>query len=86
MAHSREVRLPFLFHELVEFCFSLPDEYKLKLGWTKYIMRVTFEDILPEEVCWRKEKVGFEPPQNQWMAEAAVNETWRSYLLKHFEQ
>ena len=86
MAHSREVRLPFLFHELVEFCFSLPDEYKLKLGWTKYIMRVTFEDILPEEVCWRKEKVGFEPPQNQWMAEAAVNETWSSYLLKHFEQ
>lgn len=86
MAHHREVRLPFLFHELVEFCFSLPDEYKLKLGWTKYIMRSAFEVILPEEICWRKEKVGFEPPQNQWMNEANLNETWSSSLLKYFEQ
>jgi asparagine synthase (glutamine-hydrolysing) len=85
MAHSREVRLPFLFHELVEFCFSLPDEFKLKLGWTKYIMRVTFEGVLPEEICWRKEKVGFEPPQNAWMKDAGLNSSWKTYLLSHFE-
>jgi asparagine synthase (glutamine-hydrolysing) len=85
MAHSREVRLPFLFHELVEFCFSLPDDYKLKLGWTKYIMRVTFENVLPQEICWRKEKVGFEPPQNQWLNDAGIDQSWKSYLLNHFE-
>ncbi|AEA42728.1 asparagine synthase (glutamine-hydrolyzing) [Fluviicola taffensis] len=85
MAHSREIRLPFLFHELVEFCFSLPDEFKLKLGWTKYIMRVTFEEVLPEEICWRKEKVGFEPPQNEWLENAGINASWRSYLLNKFE-
>lgn len=85
MAHSREVRLPFLFHELVEFCFSLPDEYKLKLGWTKYIMRATFEPILPKEICWRKEKIGFEPPQNKWLEDAKIDVPWNTYLMNHFK-
>ncbi|TDQ19639.1 asparagine synthase (glutamine-hydrolysing) [Algoriphagus boseongensis] len=67
MAHSREVRLPFLSHELVEFVFSLPSEYKIHNGWTKYLMRKAFEDILPEEIAWRKDKIGFEPPQKSWM-------------------
>lgn len=39
MAHSREIRLPFLSHKLIEFVFSLPDEFLLKDGWTKYIHR-----------------------------------------------
>src|SRR6202008_716869 len=47
MAHSREVRLPFLSHKLVEFVFSLPDEYKLNNGWTKFILRSAIEDIFP---------------------------------------
>lgn len=86
MAHSREVRLPFLFHELVEFCFSLPDEYKLKLGWTKYILRSSFEPILPEEICWRKEKVGFEPPQDNWLKDAGSEySSWNSYILDYFK-
>lgn len=84
MAHSREVRLPFLFHELVEFCFSLPDEYKLKLGWTKYIMRETFNDILPPEVCWRKEKVGFEPPQKRWLESTKVESNWVDFMSNYF--
>lgn len=67
MAHSREVRLPFLSHELVEFLFSLPSDFKIHQGWTKYIMRKSFEDILPPEIAWRKDKIGFEPPQQKWM-------------------
>ncbi len=67
MAHSREVRLPFLSHDLVEFVFSLPSELKIKDGWTKYLMRAAFEDLLPDEIAWRKDKIGFEPPQKSWM-------------------
>ncbi len=63
MAHSREVRLPFLNHHLVEFVFSLPDSMKLHNGWTKFIMRESMNSLLPQEICWRKEKVGFEPPK-----------------------
>ena len=61
MAHSREVRLPFLYHELVSFLFSLPSRYKINDGWTKWILRLTFSDLLPPEIIWRKEKIGYEP-------------------------
>lgn len=67
MAHSREVRLPFLFHELVNYAFSLPANYKIHEGWTKWILRTAFDDLLPKEICWRKDKVGYEPPQKRWM-------------------
>lgn len=67
MAHSREVRLPFLSHELVEFLFSLPEQYKINEGWTKWIMRETFQDVMPREIAWRIDKIGYEPPQKAWM-------------------
>jgi asparagine synthase (glutamine-hydrolysing) len=74
MAHSREVRLPFLYHELVEFLFSLPAEMKINDGWTKWIMRQAFEKELPAEICWRKDKIGYEPPQQDWMQNERVKD------------
>lgn len=67
MAHSVEVRLPFLSHQLVEFVFSLPDDFLIHNGWTKYILRKSMSDILPSEITWRKDKVGYEPPQQDWL-------------------
>ena len=67
MAHGREVRLPFLSHELVEFIFSLPGNFKIRNGWTKWLLRKSMEKSLPAEITWRRDKVGFEPPQKQWM-------------------
>jgi len=74
MAHGREVRLPFLNHELVEFIFSLPSQLKMHDGWTKYLLRSTMNNKLPAEIVWRKEKVGFEPPQKNWMEDHAVQD------------
>lgn len=68
MAHSREVRLPFLSHKLVEFVFSLPDHFKLGNGWTKLVLRESMKGILPTAITWRTDKIGYEPPQNQWIA------------------
>jgi asparagine synthase (glutamine-hydrolysing) len=76
MAHGREVRLPFLSHELVQFVFSLPASFKIHDGWTKWILRKTMDKKLPDEIVWRKDKVGFEPPQQQWMQ----NEIMQDYL------
>ena len=67
MAHGREVRLPFLDHELVEFIFSLPANFKIRNGWTKWLLRETMKNKLPDEIVWRKDKTGFEPPQEQWI-------------------
>lgn len=86
MAHSREVRLPFLFHELVEFLFSLPAHMKINNGWTKWIMRQAFEKELPAEICWRKDKIGYEPPQQNWMQNEAVKNKItraRQKLMEH---
>lgn len=67
MAHSREVRLPFLNTKLVEFLFTLPAEFLIQKGWTKYILRESLQDILPAEIAWRKDKIGYEPPQKKWL-------------------
>lgn len=74
MAHGRETRLPFLSHELVEFVFSLPSNFKIRNGWTKWLLRKSMENILPEEITWRKDKTGFEPPQKSWMRSKNIEE------------
>jgi asparagine synthase (glutamine-hydrolysing) len=74
MAHGREVRLPFLNHELVEFVFSLPPHFKIRNGWTKWILRNAMKNILPPEIAWRRDKVGFEPPQKQWMQQKPIQQ------------
>ncbi|MBK8522099.1 MAG: asparagine synthase (glutamine-hydrolyzing) [Chitinophagaceae bacterium] len=74
MAHGVEVRLPFLNHELVEFVFSLPSHLKMHEGWTKFLLRQTMDKKLPDEIVWRKQKVGFEPPQKNWMEETALQD------------
>ena len=82
MAHGREVRLPFLNHELVEFIFSLPSQLKMHHGWTKFLLRKTMDKKLPDEIVWRKLKVGFEPPQKNWMQEPALQEYIREAKRK----
>jgi asparagine synthase (glutamine-hydrolysing) len=74
MAHGREVRLPFLQHELVHYIFSLPACFKIRQGFGKWILRKAMERYLPEDLVWRKGKVGFEPPQQQWMQHNALQE------------
>lgn len=59
MAHSIEARVPFLDHRLVDFLFTLPDDWKIKGIETKHILREAMRDILPEPISARKDKIGF---------------------------
>ena len=74
MANGREVRLPFLNHELVEFLFSLPSNFKIRQGWTKWTLRKAMENTLTATIAWRTDKIGLEPPQLSWMQLASVQE------------
>ena len=74
MAHGLELRLPFLSHELVEFLFSMPGDYKIRQGYTKWVLRESIKNELPATVTWRKDKIGFEPPQMQWMNQPSLQE------------
>jgi asparagine synthase (glutamine-hydrolysing) len=78
MAFGREVRLPFLFHELVEFVFTLPPSFKIYNGWTKYILRKSMEKRLPSDITWRVSKLGYEPPQDIWLKRLHIAERIRN--------
>jgi asparagine synthase (glutamine-hydrolysing) len=71
MAHSREVRLPFLDRRIAEYAFSLPAEFVYRNGITKLIVRDVVRDIAPPEVLARRDKIGFETPQARWLREPA---------------
>lgn len=51
-----EIRLPFLDYKLIEFMVGVPDNLKMKPGVTKYLLRESFEGILPEKIRNRKGK------------------------------
>jgi asparagine synthase (glutamine-hydrolysing) len=67
MAFSREIRLPFLDHRLVEYLFAIPAEQKLNGVTTKIVLRNAMSGILPEEIRKRKDKLGYAPPEILWL-------------------
>lgn len=64
-----ELRLPFLDHRVVEFAFSLPLTYLIRDGWLKWILRRAVADLLPDEVTYRRRKMGFPFPLETWLLE-----------------
>jgi asparagine synthase (glutamine-hydrolysing) len=66
MAHSLEVRVPFLDHPLVEFVTHLPQEAKLRKGVPKALLVAALEDLLPPEVV-NQTKRGFTFPWATWL-------------------
>ena len=69
MRFGIETRLPFLDYRLVEFALALPARVKLNAGWTKWPLRVAMQNILPQEICWRKDKIGFGAPDQLWLSQ-----------------
>jgi asparagine synthase (glutamine-hydrolysing) len=65
MAHSLEVRPPFLDHRIVEFAASLPERLKIHGGTQKYVLRELMRGKLTETVLKRK-KTGFDIPTHDW--------------------
>ena len=58
MAHSLEVRVPFLDHEFVEFCARIPPSLKVHRLRSKHILREAARGLVPDWVI-DKRKVGF---------------------------
>ena len=66
MAHSVEVRPPFLDHRLVEFAGSLPESFKMRGSRQKFLLKELMKDKLPSSVTRRK-KVGLDFPAHDWL-------------------
>ncbi|GAE36762.1 asparagine synthase (glutamine-hydrolyzing) [Halalkalibacter akibai] len=66
MAHSLELRVPFLDKEVFELASRIPVDWKTTNGTTKYILRKAFEEIVPAHVFMRR-KLGFPVPIRLWL-------------------
>ena len=65
MAHSLEVRSPYLDHKLVEFMAAAPSSLKIKNRQLKYVLRRLAADYLPDSIV-KREKQGFMFPVAYW--------------------
>ena len=66
MAHSIEVRVPFLHHPLVEFVTQLAESVKVGPGTPKALLVAALADLLPAEVV-KQPKRGFTFPWQEWL-------------------
>ena len=67
MAFGVEARLPYLDREVVHFALSTPDDFRLRAGVRKRILRDAFADLVPSSILARR-KMGFLMPIRQWMS------------------
>jgi asparagine synthase (glutamine-hydrolysing) len=81
MAHSREVRLPYLDRRVAELALSLPSGFLYRHGTSKAILREAVRGLVPDAVLDRRDKVGYETPQAQWLAEPKFVDRIREVLL-----
>ena len=66
MRYSLELRVPFLDHELVEFCASIPSTLKIRALTKKYLLKRAAAPLLPPEILNHR-KQGFASPMSAWM-------------------
>lgn len=78
MAFSKEIRLPFLDHRLVDFLINISPEFKMKNGWSKYILRKSLNQ-LPQKIKWRTDKKGFSLPEDIWIKNNLKNNIVNSF-------
>jgi asparagine synthase (glutamine-hydrolysing) len=79
MAHSLEVRVPFLDNGLVEIARRIPPHLKHANGGGKRLLRRAMSGLLPEEIL-EKRKQGFSPPDESWYRSHSMGEIRRLLL------
>lgn len=85
MAHSLEVRVPFLDHRLVEFVGALPSSMKVTVSETKRLLKRAAAAYLPASVITRP-KEGFVLPADAWLNSAfkpLLNEVFSPAWMRH---
>ncbi len=84
MAFSRESRVPFLDHRLVEYVAALPLNLKLRDGWTKFCLRRGAQNLVPPEILHRKDKLGFATPEDEWLRHELKGEVKNTFASAIF--
>ncbi|WP_028784574.1 asparagine synthase (glutamine-hydrolyzing) [Thalassobacillus devorans] len=91
MAHSLELRVPFLDKKVFEVASKIAADQKIKANTTKYVLRKAAEGIVPDHVVNRK-KLGFPVPIRHWLkeelydwAKGVIHNSQTDYIFKKSE-
>src|SRR5713226_8289099 len=79
MAHSLEVRVPFIDPVVVRYVLGLPGKWKMDRHRPKPLLLDALGDLLPEEV-WRRPKMGFTLPFQRWLRSALEPELDEAFM------
>ncbi|MBQ9691468.1 MAG: asparagine synthase C-terminal domain-containing protein [Eggerthellaceae bacterium] len=79
MAHSLELRVPFLDRNVMEFAQHIPSRYRVNSKGNKQVLRHAANKVLPDEWATRP-KVGFPVPMVNWLRE----DVWYDFVEKYF--
>ena len=71
-----EVRMPFLDYRIIAFAFTLPNEYKIRNGFSKAIVREAAKPIVPAHILQNKVKTGWNSPMGEWLSG-----NWKQWIL-----
>jgi asparagine synthase (glutamine-hydrolysing) len=80
MGASIETRVPFLDYHLVEFAMSLGRNIKFKHNKSKYLLKKSVDEIVPDYIINRK-KQGFGIPMNEWLIEKLCDKILEDALI-----
>ena len=83
MAHSLELRVPFLDRRVMEHAEGIPHEYKINGKNTKYVLREASRKTLPDEWADRI-KLGFPVPIRYWLREDKYFNIVKEYFESDF--
>ncbi|KRG16093.1 asparagine synthase [Virgibacillus soli] len=80
MAHSLELRVPFLDKEVFNVASRIPTSLKTAEGTTKYVLRQAAKGIIPDHVLDRK-KLGFPVPIRHWLKDEMYE--WAKEIIRN---
>ncbi len=67
-----EARFPLHDYRLIEFSATIPAHLKIKGSQVKYIQKKAMEGVLPDEIVFRKDKMGHNVPMKNWMRNTSI--------------
>jgi len=80
MAHSLELRVPYLDTEIVEYVEKLPASYKIRMGKRKWLHKQVCKNYLPDEIINRKKRAFATNVVDEWF-QNSVNGKFRDYIV-----
>lgn len=67
MINGVEIRMPFMDYRLVQFAFSIDWRAKVRGGFSKMIIRDAIAPYMPQDIAYRRSKIGFNAPILDWL-------------------